>query len=53
MNNHITQIDGWYVAWDETGSEEIGRYSTYERAEKAIKEYCIQLDGMYGENYDG
>ena len=45
QDNHITMHTRTiYTAWDETGSNEIGTFNTYEEAKHALTEYAKTLD---------
>ena len=46
QDNHITQKDGWFLAWDETGADTIGEFSTIEEARDALSKYSLSLSGQ-------
>ena len=52
QDNHITQKDGLYLAWDETGADTIGEFETLEKAREALAYYSNQLQGNIDQEKD-
>ena len=50
QDEHIIQRDGFYIAYDETGADEIGQFATIELARDALTNYSIQLEGGLNES---
>jgi len=45
QDSHITQKDGLYIAWDETGADTVGSFKSLEEARDALTHYSNQLNG--------